>query len=120
MTFATPLFRRFTLPFAGLFSTALTDRQIAGYLAEVFESDLDHTRAEGLRFYVKRSIVTLHGTLYTATDRDNVIQLTARIPGLEAIVDRLQIVDDVSQEALNARVVLLLNDTYGPTHLLPA
>ncbi|MDZ4700686.1 MAG: BON domain-containing protein [Rhodothermales bacterium] len=120
MTFASPMFSRFTLPFARLFSSAPTDRRIAGYLAELFESEMDHTAAEGLRFYVKRGIVTLHGTLYDAMDRDHVIQLTARIPGLDAIVDRLHIVDDVHHEALNARVVLLLNGTHAPTHLLPA
>ncbi len=120
MTFATPLFSRFAHSFTRLFSTTLTDRQIAGFLAELFESEMDHTAAEGLRFYVKRAIVTLHGTLYRADDRDRVIQLTARIPGIEAIVDRLQVVDDVSQAALNARVVLLLNGTHATTHLQPA
>jgi BON domain len=114
------MFSRLALPFARLFSPALTDRQIARCLAELFEGEMDHTSAEGLRFYVKRGTVTLHGTLYSAKDRDHVIQLTARIPGIEAIVDRLQVVDDLSRETLNARVVLLINGTHAPTHLLPA
>ncbi|MEZ4700330.1 MAG: hypothetical protein R2834_08375 [Rhodothermales bacterium] len=120
MTSARPLFARLARYFTLLFHRSLTDRQIAGFLAELFESDMEHTQAEALRFYVKRRIVTIYGTLYRAMDHEHVIKLTARIPGLEAIVDRINVVEDVHREELNARVVLLLNDTYAPSHLLPA
>ena len=120
MTFSRPLLARLTRYITLLFYRTLSDRQIAGYLAELFESDMDHTDAEALRFYVKRRIVTIYGTLYRALDHEHVIKLTARIPDLEAIVDRIHVVEDVNREELNARVVLLLNDTYTPNHLLPA
>ncbi len=98
----------------------LSDRQIAAFLRDLFEADLAHTHAEGLRFYVKERIVTIYGTLYRTQDRENVIRLTGHIPSLKAIVDRMVVVDDVHKEVLDARVVLLLNDTLAPTSLSPA
>jgi hypothetical protein len=97
-----------------------SDRDIAGFLAELFECDLEHTDAEGLRFFVKHRIVTIHGTVYRAIDRDHVIRLASRIPGIEAIVDRIHVADAQSRDAAGAKVVLLLNGTYGPRHQLPA
>lgn len=115
-----PWISRFQHWLAFLLHGTITDRQIAGYLADLFEQDLPDTHVESLRFYVKQRIVTLYGTLYQAADHDNVMRLTARIPGIEAIVDRVQVVEDVHREELGARVVLLLNDTFAPNRLLPA
>ncbi len=99
---------------------AFSDKRLASYLADTFESELHATDAEGLRFYVKKRIVTIYGTLYRESDREQIIKLASRIIGLEAIVDRLQVVEDVYKEDLNARIYLLLNDRYEPKRLLPA
>ena len=103
-----------------LYLRAFSDRRLASYLADLFESNLHALQAEGLRFYVKDRIVTIHGTLYRDIDREMVIKHASRVVGLKAVVDRLNVVDDVYKEDLNARIVLLLNDKYEPKRLLPA
>ena len=104
----------------GLYSRAFSDRKIALYLVDLFESNLHAVQAEGLRFFVKDRILTIHGTLYRDIDRDLVIKHASRVIGLKAVVDRIHVVDDIYKEDLNARVVLLLNDTPESMRLLPA
>ncbi len=103
-----------------LYTKGFSDKRIASYLADLFESELQGVQVEGLRFYVKGRIVSIYGTLYREVDHEQIIKLTSRIVGLHAIVDRIQVVKDVTKEELGARIHLLLSDNYEPRHLLPA
>ena len=114
------LFGRFQLYKNALYDKAFSDKRLASYLADTFEADLDGIAVEGMRFYVKKRIVTIYGTLYSADDHERIIRIASRITGLEAIVDRIQLVDDVHTEDMKARIYLLLNDSYAPKRLIPA
>ena len=106
--------------FHEVYARAFSDQRIASYIADLFESKLHATEAEGLRFYVRDRIVTIHGTLYRELDRELVIKHAGRVVGLKAVVDRMQVVENVYEPDMNARIVLLLNDKYEPTRLSPA
>ena len=103
-----------------LFDRTFSDKRLAAFLAETFESELPDGDIEGMRFYVKKRIVTIYGTVYREADHQRVIRLVSRIIGFEAIVDRIQVVEDVYTENPDARIYLLLNDSYAPKRLLPA
>ena len=103
-----------------IYDKAFSDKRLATYLADTFESELSDINAEGMRFYVKKRIVTIYGTLYSELEHQRVIRHASRIMGLEAIVDRIQVVEDVYSEDMDARIYLLLNDSFAPKRLLPA
>lgn len=103
-----------------LYNRAFSDKRLASYLADTFESELSDIHAEGLRFYVKKRIVTIYGTLYSEVEHQRVIRHASRVIGLEAIVDRIHVVEDVYSEDMDARIYLLLNDSYAPKRLQPA
>ena len=90
------------------------------YLAETFESEFPDGCLEGLRFFVKKRIVTIYGTLYSESDHELLLKIASRIVGLEAIVDRVHVIDNVYSEDMDARIYLLLTDSYAPKRLLPA
>ena len=114
------LFSRLQTYKTTLYDRAFSDKRLASYLADTFETDLDGIAVEGMRFYVKKRIVTIYGTLYSNDDHERIIRIASRTTGLEAIVDRIQIVNDVNTEDMTARIYLLLNDSYAPKHLQPA
>lgn len=97
-----------------------SDKRLAYYLAELFESELPGLQVEGLRFYVKNRILSIYGTLYRDADHEQVIKLAGRIAGLEAVVDRIQLIEDVTREKVDARIFLMLTDSCEPMHLQPA
>ncbi|MBX2818839.1 MAG: hypothetical protein KTR29_04130 [Rhodothermaceae bacterium] len=114
------LFNRLQSYKHALYDRAFSDKRLASYLADTFESELTDIQAEGMRFYVKKRIVTVYGTLYSEVEHKRIIRHVSRIIGLEAIVDRIQVVEDVYSEDMDARIYLLLNDNYAPKRLLPA
>ena len=103
-----------------VYNRAFSDQRLAIYLYETFESELPGTQIDGLRFYVKKRILTIHGTLYREVDHEQVLRIAGRIAGLRAIVDRINIVKDVHLEDANARIHLLLNDRPETRRLIPA
>ena len=115
-----PLVHRLRSYWHQIFGLAFTDERIATYLAETFESDLKGTQIDGLRFYVKGRIVTIYGTLYREYDHEMVIKYASRIVGLKAIVDQMNVVQDVNKEEPCARIFLLLNDKHETRRLTPA
>ena len=119
MRLQTPLIHRLKSYWRRLFKKAFSDDRLAAYLMETFESDLEDAQIEGLRFYVKKRIVTIHGTLYRKDDHEMVIKLASRIAGLKAVVDRMQVVENVDKEE-PARIFLLLNDKPETRRLIPA
>ena len=115
-----PLVHRLLSYWHQLYDAAFTDERLASYLADTFESDLKGTQIDGLRFYVKKRIVTIHGTLYREYDHEMVIKYASRIVGLKAIVDQMNVVKDVDKEEPCARIFLLLNDKHETRRLIPA
>ena len=103
-----------------LYNRSFSDERLALYLLETFESELPSTQIEGLRFYVKKRIVTIYGTLYREIDHEMVIKLASRIAGLKAIVDQMKVVEDVNKEEPCARIFLVLNDKLESKRLIPA
>ena len=120
MRFYTPLLQQFKSYWQHFSNRAFTDERIASYLFETFESDLEGAQIEGLRFYVKKRIVTIHGTLYRELDHELVLKLASRIAGLKAIVDKMHVIEDVNKEDPCARILLLLNDKPETKRLIPA
>ncbi len=102
-----------------MYRRAFSDKQLAQYLCETFESELESAQIDGLRFYVKSGIVTIYGTLFREYDHEMVIKLAGRIFGLKAIVDKMQVVKDVNKEE-PSRIFLLLNDKAETKRLIPA
>ena len=119
MRFLTPLANQLRSYWHRLYSRAFTDQRLATYLFELFESELHDTQIDGLRFYVKQQILTIHGTLYREVDHEQVLKLAGRIVGLKAI-DRINVVQDVHREDPYARIHLLLNDRPETKRLIPA
>ena len=120
MRFVKDLFSQLQTYKRAIYNRAFSDKRLASYLADTFESELTDIRAEGMRFYVKKRIVTIYGTLYSEVEHERIIRHASRVMGLEAIVDRIQVVEDVYAEDMDARIYLLLNDSYAPKRLLPA
>ncbi len=120
MRFQIPLANQLRSYWHRLYDRAFTDQRLAIYLYETFESELPGTQIDGLRFYIKQRILTIHGTLYREVDHEQVLKLAGRIVGLKAIVDRINIVEDVNREDPCARIHLLLNDRPETKRLIPA
>lgn len=120
MALQIPLVHRLRSYWHQLYSRTFTDLQLATFLSETFESELNGAQIDGLRFYVKKNIVTIRGTLYRELDHEMVIKITSRIVGLKAIVDQIQVVKDVNKEEPCARILLLLNDRLETRRLIPA
>lgn len=119
MRFKIPLLQQVRSYWHKLYGRNFTDRQLATFLFETFESSLNGLQIDGLRFYVKQGILTIHGTLYNEYDHEMVIKYASRIAGLKAVVDRMQVVEDVNKEE-PARIFLLLNDKHETRRLTPA
>lgn len=120
MALQIPLVHRLRSYWHRLYSRTYTDRQLATFLSETFESELHGAQIDGLRFYVKKNIATIHGTLYREYDHEMVIKIASRIVGLKAIVDQMQVIKDVNKEEPCARIFLLLNDKLETKRLIPA
>lgn len=114
------LFSRLQTYKSALYDRAFSDKRLASYLADTFESELNDIQADGMRFYVKKRILTIYGTLYSEIEHERVIRYASRVMGLEAIVDRIQVVDNVYSEDMDARIYLLFNDSFAPKRLQPA
>lgn len=116
-----PLVHKLKLYLHQLYDANHSDERLASYLADIFESDdLQGTQIDGLRFYVKDRIVTIHGTLYSEYDHEMVIKYASRIAGLKAVVDQMKVIKDVNKEDPSARIFLLLNDRLETKRLIPA
>ena len=115
-------FTRFSAYLKSLYLLAFSDRRIARYLAELYESRLAPADAEGLRFYVRSRTVTIYGTLYHPVVHQRVLRVTSRVFGVKAIIDRMHVVRDVQAEeppAVGSRV-FQLKDPISTRRFLPA
>ncbi len=79
--------------------STLKDKALALRLYQTFERDLELAHVRGIHFYVKKSTVTLHGTIRHELDRDLLLSLIAQLDGVEAVVEHLQIADSPFQES---------------------
>jgi len=120
MRYKIPLVNHLVSYWHQIYDRAFSDKRLATYLLETFESEMHGAQIDGLRFYVKQRILTIHGTLYREVDHDQVIKIASRIIGLKAIVDRMQIVEDVNKEDPCPKILLLLNDRPETKRLIPA
>ncbi len=77
----------------------LKDKALALRLYLTFERDLELAHVRGIHFYVKKSTVTLHGTIRHELDRDLLVSLIVQIDGVKAVVEHLQIADSPFQES---------------------
>ena len=76
----------------------LKDKALAFRLHHTFERDLELAHVKGIHFYVKKGMVTLHGTIRHELDRDLLIALVGQIDGVTEVVEHLQIVEEPFQE----------------------
>ena len=97
-----------------------SDRYLARYLSELFESDFSKVESDGLRFYIKDQIVTVYGTLFNPVDHERIMHTLGNALGIEAIIDRMHIVEDVYQDEIASGIVMMFTDTPEPRHYLPA
>ncbi len=67
------------------------DRVLARRLLATFERELELADVQGIQFYIQSGIVTLHGTVRHAVDRDLVLSLVRQVPGVKGIVSHLQL-----------------------------
>ncbi len=67
------------------------DQHLALKLARVFERDLQYTSLQGVRFYVQGGVVTLHGTVAHALDRQLVVDAVRAVRGVEGVVAHLHV-----------------------------
>lgn len=77
----------------------LKDKALALRLYQTFERDLELAHVRGIHFYVKKSTVTLYGTIRHELDRDLLVSLIVQIDGVKAVVEHLQIADSPFQES---------------------
>ncbi len=77
----------------------LKDKALALRLYQTFERDLELAHVRGIHFYVKKSTVTLYGTIRHELDRDLLLSIIAQLDGVEAVVEHLQIADSPFQES---------------------
>ncbi len=74
------------------------DKEIAERLLTVFEEDLELADISGIRFFVRSGSVLVQGLLTSATDRHHLLSIVKQIPGIRAVENRIQTV----QERLSA------------------
>lgn len=67
------------------------DQTLALKLSRVFERDLQYTSLQGVRFYVQGGVVTLHGTVAHALDRQLVVDAVRGVRGVEGVVAHLHV-----------------------------
>lgn len=77
----------------------LKDRALAQRLFKTFERDLELARVRGIHFYVRSGTVTLYGTIRHELDRDLLVSLVRKIPGVKGVVEHLQVVHPPFQDA---------------------
>ncbi len=67
------------------------DRVIARRLQETFDRDLELTRVSGLHLFVQNSEVTLYGTVQNELDRELIVAIAGKIPGVKGVIEHLQV-----------------------------
>ena len=97
-----------------------SDRYLARYLSELFESEFSKVQSDGLRFYIRDQIVTVYGTLFDPVDHERIMYTLGNALGIEAIIDRMHIVEDVYQDEIGSGLAMMFTDTPEPRHFLPA
>ena len=71
--------------------TSVSDAVLARRLFDVFERDLDLTGVEAVRFTVRDGVVTLSGEVRHSLDRSLLVSLVESIPGVQAVVNELEV-----------------------------
>lgn len=77
----------------------LKDEQLARRLYRTFEHDLALADVQGIHFYVHSGVVTLYGVVRHDLDRDLLVSLISGLPGVEDVVEHLQVVAHPFQDA---------------------
>ncbi len=75
------------------------DRTLARRLHAHFERDLELADIHGIHFYVQNGVVTLYGVVRNELERDLLVSLVRRVPGVKGVVPHLQIVEPQFQGA---------------------
>lgn len=76
------------------------DRVLARRLQETFDRDLELTRVSGLHLFVQNSVVTLYGSVRHELDRELIISIARKVPGVKDVVAHLQVVERGGSTAL--------------------
>ncbi|ARA92461.1 MAG: BON domain-containing protein [Bacteroidetes bacterium] len=76
----------------------LKDEQLARRLYRTFEHDLALADVQGIHFYVQNGIVTLYGVVRHDLDRELLVSLVEDLPGVEGVVEHLQVVAEPFQD----------------------
>lgn len=69
------------------------DRALTERLRATFERDLVLADVRGIHFYVQAGVVTLYGTIRHELDRDMLVDVVRKVPGVVGVLPQLQIVD---------------------------
>ena len=70
------------------------DQIIARRIQTTFDRDLELAGVSGLHAYVQNSEVTLHGSVRSDLDRELIVSITKRIPGVRSVSEHLQLIDE--------------------------
>lgn len=68
-----------------------TDHLIANELLDFFEKDLSLANISGIQFHVRDSNVRVSGSIGSRTDRDILLMLVRRVPGVRTVENRLHV-----------------------------
>jgi osmotically-inducible protein OsmY len=74
-------------------SSPSTDRLIAFELLDYFEKDLSLANISGIHFHVRDSNVRVTGCIGTHSDRDILLTLVRRVPGVRSVENRVRILN---------------------------
>ncbi len=70
------------------------DQIIARRLQTTFDRDMEIEGVSGLHAYVQNSVVTLHGSVRSDLDRELIVSIARRIPGVKDVVEHLKLISD--------------------------
>lgn len=65
------------------------DRALAKHLHDIFEFDLEEASLDGIHFYTKDGVVTLHGTVTHTLDEELLVGIVEDVAGVEKVISNL-------------------------------